>query len=631
MGYHSWEQGQARGGRTVKEIRGDAKNIRGLLGGSRFKVDYYQREYRWEKKHVAELIEDLTEKFLDSHQPGNDRSAVENYGRYFLGSIIISEKEKDGKYIIDGQQRLTTITLLLIHIYRMLHDDVQKSQLAELIFSQKFGKRSFNLDVDERAACMEALFTGKQLDENGHPESVVNILHRYQDIDELFPEELTGDTLPYFTDWLIENVYLVEITAYSDTDAYTIFETMNDRGLSLTASEMLKGYLLANITEGTRRNNASNAWRKQITELKAIGKDEDADAIKAWLRSQYAETIRERKRDAQPQDFDLIGTEFHRWVRDHEKELGLIGNDKSSKFTLFIEKEFSFYAHWYAHIRQAAKARTNGLEAIFYNAQNNFTLQYPLLLAPLKTTDNEKEILAKLRVVSNYLDIFITRRVWNWRSIDYSTMQYTMFLLMREIRGKGVQELAKMLYERLVAENEVLFASNDRFKLHGMNGKQIHRILARMTDYVETSSGRHSHYNEYIQRGGKNGYEVEHIWSNHPEQHTDEFPHPTDFAEYRNRIGGLLLLQKSFNASYGDLPYSEKRDHYLKQNLIAQSLHEGAYDHDSGFAKFIKGNGLLFKPHLEFKKLDLDARQELYQEIAEQIWNPKNILMGAEL
>jgi len=90
-----------------------------------------------------------------------------------------------------------------------------------------------------------------------------------------------------------------------------------------------------------------------------------------------------------------------------------------------------------------------------------------------------------------------------------------------------------------------------------MNGKQIHRLLARMTDYVETQSGRASRYAEYIQRRGKNGYEVEHIWADHPERHQDEFGHPTDFAEYRNRIGGLLLLPKSFNASYGDMPYSQ--------------------------------------------------------------------------
>src|SRR5438876_2228891 len=144
----------------MKEIRGDAKNIRALLGGAKYAVDYYQREYKWQKKHVAELVDDLSDKFRESYDPAHERAAVESYGHYFLGSIIISDKE-GRKFIIDGQQRLTSITLLLMHLHRQLADEQQKSQLTELIFSQKFGKRSFNLDVAERTACMEALFSGE--------------------------------------------------------------------------------------------------------------------------------------------------------------------------------------------------------------------------------------------------------------------------------------------------------------------------------------------------------------------------------------------------------------------------------------------------------------------------------------
>lgn len=605
----------------MKEIRGEAKSVRALLSGAKYTIDYYQREYRWQTKQVVELIEDLTEKFLESYKTGDERSAVENYGHYFLGSIIISDKEGH-KFIIDGQQRLTSLTLLLINLYRQLNDEEQKGQLADLIFSQKFGKRSFNLDVPERKACMDALFTGAPFEENGQTESVANILQRYQDIEEHFSEELMGVALPYFADWLIESVHLVEITAYTDADAYTIFETMNDRGLSLTPTDMLKGYLLANITDSESRNETSRVWRKNLAALQELGKEEDADAIKAWLRSQYAQTIRERKLGAQPRDFDLIGTEFHRWVRDHEEDLGLASN---ADFVRFICEDFAFYSRWYERIRRAAETLTEGLEAIHFNAQNNFTLQYPVLLAPLRRSDSEQEIVRKLRIVSMYLDILIMRRIWNWHAIDYSTMQYAMFITMRDIRSKTVAELAALLGERLATEGET-FASNDRFRLHGTNGRQIHQLLARMTNYVETHSGRASRYAEYIQRRGKNGYEVEHIWANHPERHTDEFDHPNDFVEYRNRIGGLLLLPKSFNASYGDMPYADKIGHYYGQNLLAQSLNGKAYEHNPGFRKFLEDSGLPFKAHTEFKKADLDARQELYLKLAEQIWNPEKLL-----
>jgi hypothetical protein len=610
----------------MKEIRGNAKNIRALLGGAKFAIDYYQREYRWETKQILELMEDLSEKFLDDHEVGNARSAVEDYGHYFLGSIIISDKDGH-KYIIDGQQRLTSLTLLLIHIYRQLVDEDQKKEIANLIFSYKHGGRSFNLEVDERTACMDALFTGAVFDETGKPESVVNILRRYSDIEENFPEELTGEVLPYFADWLIENVHLVEITAYSDADAYTIFETMNDRGLSLTPTDMLKGYLLANITEPKRRTEASQTWRHRVVALQQLGKEEDADAIKAWLRSQHAQTIRERKSGALPRDFDLIGTEFHRWVRDHEDPLDLNG---SAAFASFVQEDFAFYSGWYERIRKAAEALTPGLEAIHFNAQNNFTLQYPVLLAPLLRGDSDDTIRRKLRIVSAYLDILIARRIWNWRSTDYSTMQYNMFqLVILKIRGKSVTELAEILTERLTGEEET-FASNGRFRLHGMNGRQIHRLLARMTDYVEMRSGQASRYGEYIRRHGKNGYEVEHIWANHPERHADEFAHPTDFAEYRNHVGGLLLLPKSFNASYGDMAYADKREHYYGQNLLAQSLCERAYQNNPGFLRFRDESGLPFQPHAEFKKTDLDARQELYRQIAQRIWNPERLAKEAQ-
>jgi len=611
--------------RIPREIDGKGRSVRELLAGRKYSIDYYQREYKWQQKQVTELLEDLASKFLESHELGNERSAVADYNHYFLGSIIISDK--DGKkFIIDGQQRLTTLTLLLIHLHRSIGDEDQKRQLSELIFSQKYGQRSFNLDIDERTSCMESLYKGEEFVDVNAPESVINILNRYADIEEHFPEELGGDALLFFTDWLLENVHLVEITAYSDSDAYTIFETMNDRGLSLSPADMLKGYLLAHIDDSSLRNKAASVWKRQIQALAELGKDEDADGIKSWLRSQYAESIRERKRGAEPRDFDLIGTEFHRWVRDNEQRLSL---STSTSFSKFIERDFHFYASWYERLRKTAEVLTRGYECVYYNAQHNFTLQYPVILATLKLDDDEATARKKIQIAASFIDILIHRRIWNWRAIDYSTMQYAMFLVMREIRGMSVESLSETLRKRLEDSKEETFSSNASFRLHGMNGRQIHRLLARMTDFVETKSGQASRYIEYSNRG-RNGFEIEHIWADHSERHEDEFSHPSEFQEYRNRIGGLLLLPKSFNASYGDLPYTEKLQHYYGQNLLAQSLNERAYDRNPGFIRFVRESGLPFKSHATFRKSDLDARQLLYQKIAEKIWHPNRLDLAAK-
>ena len=116
---------------------------------------------------------------------------------------------------------------------------------------------------------------------------------------------------------------------------------------------------------------------------------------------------------------------------------------------------------------------------------------------------------------------------------------------------------------------------------------------------------------------GKTRYEVEHIWADHWERHTAEFTHPADFAEHRNRIGGLLLLPKSFNASYGDLNYSDKLPHYNTQNLLARSLHPQCYERNPGFLHFKDQSGLPFVAHEEFNTAELEQRSELYRQIAE--------------
>jgi hypothetical protein len=399
---------------------------------------------------------------------------------------------------------------------------------------------------------------------------------------------------------------------------------MNDRGLSLSPTEMLKGYLLTNIDEN-KRTTANSRWRERVRELNDAGKEVEPDCLKAWLRSQYATKIRERKKGAKPEDFDRIGTEFHRWLRDAADSIGL---RQSDDFYRFIDRDFDFYSRQYLRLTQAEQKPVPGLEHILYNAQYGFTLQHIPLLAPLKPDDSETAVNRKLSLVARYIDILLAWRLWNFRSIAYSTMQYPMFRVMRDIRGLEPGALAQNLHDFLKGENET-FVSSDRLRLHQQNGYALHRILARLTDYVETQSGQPSHYLDYVSEG-KSRYEIEHVWANHPARHSDEFSHPAEFAEHRNLIGGLLLLPKRFNASYSDLPYEDKLPHYNSQNLLARSLNPQCYVHNPGFLRFKETSELPFTPHAHFRKADIEARSLLYRQIAERVWNPDDLLKADE-
>lgn len=613
----------------MREILGKAKTVRELLKGVKYAIDYYQREYRWQDKQIRELVDDLSGKFLEEYQSGHGRRQVAIYPHYVLGSIIISKRDS-ANYVVDGQQRLTSLTLLVVYMRNLQRGRADFVNVDELIVSEKYGQKSFNIDVDERIPCMESLYEDALPDVTDRAESVRNIVARYNDIDTCFPDELRDHALPYFVDWLLENVHLVEITAFSDDDAYTIFETMNDRGLSLSPTEMLKGYLLANISDIPKRTVANTRWRLRIQELNQAGKEVEPDFFKAWLRSRYATKIRERKKGAKPEDFERIATEYHRWLRDASDAIGIRSTDD---FYRFIDREFDFYSRQYLRLVKASREVLPRLEHIYYNADHGFTLQHMLLLAPLNPDDSDEMAILKQRLVARFVDILLAWRLWNFRSIAYSTMQYAMFLVMRDIRGLAPEPLAHRLRANLAKETET-FATNERLRVHQQNRYALHRLLARITDYVETQSGNPSHYVDYVADSGSNRYEVEHIWADKPERHSDEFPHPADFGEYRNRIGGLLLLPKSFNASYGDLPYANREQsaqskfaHYNTQNnLLARSLHPQCYDHNPGFLRFVEQSGLSFRPHCEFRKADLDERGVLYRRIAERIWDPDDLL-----
>lgn len=603
----------------VIKIDAQAKSINDLLSNKKYSIDYYQREYKWETKQISELLEDLEAKFQDSYAPDHARTEVGTYRHYFLGSIIISKRENK-QFIIDGQQRLTSLTLVLIYLYHLqqAYCGDEEEPVQNLIFSKMHGQKSFNLEVAERERCLDSLFRGQAFDPIDQSESVRNIVARYADIEANFPETLRKEKLVYFIDWFKNNVDLIEITTYSDDEAYTIFETMNDRGLSLSPTDMLKGYLLANITHTEARNAANDLWRSRLLELTQPGKEEDSDFFKAWLRARFADTIRDRKKGAVNRDFEIIGTMYHKWVHDESKRIGLT---TSQDFADFIMREFKQFSGHYMRVRQAAKHMTSGLEYIFYNAHNNFTLQYPVVLAPLRASDDLETANRKIRLVAGYLDIFIARRAVNFRTLEYSSIVYTMFNLMKEIRGLDVPELVVKLKEKVAAIEEQ-FSGMPYFRMNLWSKRYIQHILARITAHIEECSNMEPKFQDYVSRTLKKPYEIEHIWADHYERHTDEFASKEDFAFYRNRIGNLLLLPGDINKSINDSPYEKKLPVYSQQNVLARSLDAQCYQNNPGFLAYTHSHNLPFRPYATFSKADLDARQHLYRLLCEEIWSP---------
>lgn len=599
----------------MKKIEGSPKNLKQLLQNTKYSIHYYQREYMWQRKHIEELIDDLTSEFLEYYHPGDSRLSVADYGAYFMGSIVLAGRENA---IIDGQQRFSSLTLLLMYLNNRLKSIGQSYNMIEtMIFSESFGSKSFNINVDDRQDCMNAIFNDTDFDITGVGESVKNLYGRYQDIQDVFPADITDDMLLHFCDWVAEKVFFIEIVATTEQDAHKIFVTMNDRGLSLTSTEMLKGYLLSEIKSDSIREKMNGLWKEKVLTLKKDDDKGDETFIKAWLRAHYAES--ETKAGAVNKDFDIIGGSFHKWVRDERDKLGLNGSDD---FELFIKK-FAKFAEVYERIRQAETTFAEETKYVYYNAQINFTLQPQLLLAPVCYEDSWPVIVEKINLVARFIDVLIVSRVTNYRSVDYSTIKNFVFNVTKDIRMTDISTLKQKLEQQYINLAFDPAAALSDLRLNSFTKKYIKNILARITGFIEEQTGVASNYCNYMNTQTKNPFEIEHIITDHYEWFTAEYSDQDDFKRWRNSIGALLLLHKSINASLNDAKYDYKLKKYCSNegNIYTESLGDLAYQNNPKFKKFVLDNNLGFKSYDSFGKNEITERIAVLIDLVKLVWN----------
>lgn len=291
------------------------------------------------------------------------------------------------------------------------------------------------------------------------------------------------------------------------------------------------------------------------------------------------------------------------------------------EFDAFINIEFKYYVNAYKRLRHAEETFSPELDSIHYIWQWGIanSLSYPLMLAPLKTTDSVELANQKMNLVAKYIDIFCVRRSINFRSFSASSIRYTMYNLVKEIRNKDYNDLLAIFSKKL-DEMDEQWNGFEWFRLHGQNGRFVKYLLSRLSGYVDGLAGENTNFATYYHAASGKPYEIEHLWANNFNNHKDEFEQENDFQDTRNSIGALVLLPRGTNQSYNAKPYIEKVSHYIKENLLVKSLHPLAYENNPNFKRLTSCNELAFKAHPEMKVIDIKERCDLYRQIAEQIW-----------
>ena len=603
--------------------------LRKILSGRRFTVDYFQREYRWGKKQIEQMISDFQATFEEYYDTNHDIGAVADYGYYYMGCIICTGGAVNK--IIDGQQRLTSLSLLIIYLNNLqkkvagTSDDIVK--LDELIYDIHFGKKTFNIDVPEREKCMLSLYNGDAsfVADN---ESSQNMLDRYNDIEECFPDDLKGDALPFFIYWLIERVLLLEIDTPSEDEAHTIFLTMNDRGLSLNSAEMMKAFIIQQVAE-IDRIEVNRQWQKNINQIKnassydssGIVNTEDVEFISIWLRAKYADTLRETKRGAMDEDFELLGDKFHTWVRNNAHSgMRLV---KPKDYKNLVMNEMTRVTDLYLRMKLYSTKLTSGYEEVFYNANRDLNYQHMLVISAVSNDDSDEIIEKKIKMVTKFVDDFASTRIFNYKKVNWNTNKYLLFHVMKDIRNQDCKTVGMVLV-RILRRMDVQLDGITKLSLNQFTGRYMLHMLARFTSYINSQMGNPSQFDTYVDRKMKgNTYDIEHILPDDYESYKELFIDYDDFKNSRQLIGNLIILTRDKNRSYQDMKYADKLRHYAGDNILAQAMEDTAYRNNPKFLTLASKYGFRVMP--VFDKACIAERANIYLQMAIDIWNPTAI------
>jgi uncharacterized protein with ParB-like and HNH nuclease domain len=246
-------------------------NLSDLLSGEkRFEVPLYQRDYSWREDNWEELWNDILEVTSD------------DTSKHYMGSLVL-QKYEDQKYkIIDGQQRITTLSIFVLSLLSVLDDFINSDnetednkKRAEIIrgryigdvdpsslrYSSKLKLNSNNNDVYERFV-IQLQEPPNQRALNPSSKLILKCSEYFKrKIYRYIGENTTGEFIVNFlTNEVARKLIFIQIEVEDELSAYTVFETLNARGIELSSSDLLKNYLFSLLVSDTDQQIIQRQW-----------------------------------------------------------------------------------------------------------------------------------------------------------------------------------------------------------------------------------------------------------------------------------------------------------------------------------------------------------------------------------
>ena len=226
------------------DIAPDKQNIDNVFGNKQYHIDFYQREYKWTTEVVKRLLDDIFYQFNETYQKNNEiRPSIEiinsKYPWYYLNTYVTNGI--NGRiYIVDGQQRLTTLTLILINLYH--HAKAYESKLDKWLDNKICGQAGFEkvfwMNHENHLKTLTALHEGK-IDSAPIDSGITakNMVDNYKAINDWINKNIQDNNqLETFIFYFLYRLVLINL-AVEQTEVPMVFEVIHDRGVRLKPYE----------------------------------------------------------------------------------------------------------------------------------------------------------------------------------------------------------------------------------------------------------------------------------------------------------------------------------------------------------------------------------------------------------
>ena len=512
-----------------------------------FRVPPYQRPYSWKSEHAEILLDDL----LDAMNASENSKETENLDHYFLGSILLIKNQAGEFEIVDGQQRLITLTILLSVIRGSLTDKNMQAAITKRIKREKdlmvstSSKEAYRLVIRN---CDQNFFKDYiQSEDFGVNKPETDGQRKIKENADLFKNRLSDlgeDCNENLARFVLNNCRLIVIEAHNVHYAYRLFSILNDRGLSLSASDILKSEFFEKI-EVSKRADYARKWEEI-----------EGDISHEGLSNLFSH-IRMIKKKAKPKNSLLEDFKAFIWG----------ASDDESNAAKFFDKEVYPAYLAYAEILACEFDSTR-----FDNNVEKFK--------------KEKEAINEhLRWLSR-----LEFNDWVPPSIKFmlehrdDTEKILMFFKNMERLSYGLMLIKTTINKRIeffsaitesIEDGEDIFCEDSPLELldheksevlavlkgdiYNLPAKTRSTLLLRLDSLLSEGEASYKH----------DVTTIEHVLPQNPKQKSQWlkwFPRKIQREKLVHCLGNLVLLTKKRNSQASNLEFSEKKEKYFKSN-----------------------------------------------------------------